>query len=71
MSLFLRRLAFKVVGVFMAALLAVMAASVPFNLLTFAWGTALTVAASAAVLALVEGLAGRFTGDPEQPRVMQ
>lgn len=69
MTVFLKRLAFKVFGVFVASLLAVMAAAQPFNLLTFDWTVALTVAASAAVLALVEGLAGRFTGDQEQPTV--
>lgn len=67
--IFAKRLATKVLGVFFGALLAVMAASTPFNLLTFEWSTALTVAGSAAVLALVEGLAGRFRGDPEQPTV--
>lgn len=71
MALFLRRLAFKVFGVFIGALLAVVAASTPFNLLTFHWTSALVIAGSAAVLALLEGLAGRFTGDPEQPRVTQ
>lgn len=70
MSLYLRRLAFKVTGVFLAALLAVVAAAEPFNVLSFDWRTALTLAGSAAVLALLEGLAGRFTGDKEQPRVL-
>lgn len=70
MSLYLRRLAFKVAGVFLAALLAMVAAAQPFNVLTFGWTTALTVAGSAAFLALLEGLAGRFTGDTEQPRVL-
>lgn len=71
MTLFLRRLAFKVTGVFLGALLAVMAAATPFNLITFHWTAALGIAGSAAVLALVEGLAGRFTGDPEEPRVLR
>lgn len=70
MALYLRRLAFKVIGVFLAALLAMAAAAQPFSVLSFDWGTALTVAGSAAVLALLEGLAGRFTGDTEQPRVL-
>jgi phage I-like protein len=70
MSVYLKRLAAKVFGVFLAALLAVVAAAQPFNALTFNWTAALTVAGSAAVLALLEGLAGRFTGDPEQPRVL-
>lgn len=71
MTLFLKRLAIKVFGVFLAALLAVVAAAEPFDVLTFAWGPALAVAASAAVLALLEGLAGRFTGDPDQPAVLR
>lgn len=69
--LFLRRLAFKVAGVFLAALFALAMADQPFNVLTFAWGTALTVSGSAAFLALLEGLVGRFTGDPEEPRVLR
>ena len=68
---FLNRLASKVAGVFLGALLAVMAAATPFNLLTFDWKVALTVAGSAAVLALVEGLAGRFRGDPDQPGLLR
>lgn len=71
MAVFLKRLALKVAGVFLASLFAVMAASRPFSVLEFDWVVALTVAASAAVLALVEGLAGRFAGDPEQPTVMR
>jgi hypothetical protein len=66
---FAKRLAFKVIGVFLAGLLAMMAAARPFDVLTFNWAASLVVAGSAAVLALVEGLAGRFTGDPEQPTV--
>ena len=66
-----KRLASKVFGVFLGALLAVMAAATPFNLLTFDWGVALGIAGSAAVLALVEGLAGRFRGDRDQPTVMR
>lgn len=69
MTVFLKRLAVKVSGVFVAALLAMMAAAQPFDVLTFHWTAALTVGASAAVLALVEGLAGRFTGDTDQPTV--
>lgn len=70
MTTFLKRLAFKVLGVFLGALLAVAGASQPFDVLTFHWTAALTIAGSAAVLALLEGLAGRFTGDPDQPRVL-
>lgn len=69
--LFLRRLAFKVTGVFLATLFALAAASQPFNVLTFGWSMALTVSASAAFLALLEGLVGRFTGDPEEPRILR
>ena len=64
---FAKRLAVKVAGVFLAALLAMAMAAQPFNVLTYNWGAALTVAGSAAVLALLEGLAGRFRGDPEVP----
>ncbi len=71
MALFLRRLAFKVGGVFISVLLAMAAAQQPFNVLTFHWATSLTVAGSAAFLALLEGLAGRFTGDADQPRITQ
>jgi len=66
---FAKRLAAKVFGVFLAALLAVVAAARPFNALEFDWGTALTIAGSAAVLALLEGLAGKFTGDTSQPSI--
>lgn len=68
--LFARRLAIKTLGVFLASLLGLAAASQPFNLLTFHWTVALTVSGSAAFLALLEGLVGRFTGDPDQPRVV-
>lgn len=64
-----RQLALKVLGVFLATLLAMAAASQPFDVLTFHWTSTLTVAGSAAVLALLEGLAGRFTGDPEQASI--
>jgi len=66
-SEYLKRLGLKVAGVFLTALLAMAMAAQPFNVLTFNWGAALTVAGSAAVLALLEGLAGRFRGDPEVP----
>lgn len=71
MTLFLKRLAYKVVGVFVATLAAMAAAAQPFNVLTFNWGSALTVAGSLAVLALLEGLAGRFTGDADTPTLMK
>ena len=66
-----KRLASKVLGVFLGALLAMAAAAQPFDVLTFHWTTALTVAGSAAVLALLEGLAGRFTGDKDQPGILR
>lgn len=69
MGTYARQLAFKVVGVFLGALLAVVAAAQPFNALTFDWSTALTISGSAAVLALLEGLAGRFTGDRDQASI--
>lgn len=69
--LFAKRLAFKVAGVFLATLLALAAASQPFDVLTFHWTVALTVSGSAAFLALLEGLAGKFTGDPDEPRVLR
>jgi hypothetical protein len=69
MTDFAKRLALKVAGVFTAALLGLMAAAQPFDVLTFHWKAALVASGSAAVLALVEGLAGRFTGDKEQPTV--
>lgn len=69
--LFAKRLLFKTTGVFLATLLALAAASQPFDLLTFHWSVALTVSGSAAFLALLEGLAGRFTGDPEEPRILR
>lgn len=71
MQTYLLRLGTKVFGVFLAALLGMVAAERPFDVLAFDWTTGLTVAGSAAVLALLEGLAGRFAGDPDQPRIMQ
>lgn len=69
MIAFARRLALKTVGVGLASLTALALAARPFDVLTFDWSTNLTVAGSAAVLALLEGLAGRFTGDTEEPTV--
>lgn len=66
---YLKRLAVKVAGVGSASLLAMAAAAHPFNVLTFDWTTSLTVAGSAAVLALLEGLAGALSGDREEPTV--
>lgn len=69
MSAYLRGLALKTFGVGLASLTALALAARPFDVLTFDWTTNLTVAGSAAVLALLEGLAGRFTGDRDQPTV--
>jgi len=66
---YLKRLAVKVAGVGTASLAALALAAHPFNVLTFDWGTNLTVAGSAAVLALLEGVAGAFAGDKEEPTV--
>lgn len=69
MSVYLRALALKTLGTGIASFTALALAARPFDVLTFDWSTNLTVAGSAAVLALLEGLAGRFAGDPEQPTV--
>ena len=71
MGLYLKRLAVKVGGVFAAALLALAAAAQPFNILDFDWGTSLAVSASAAFLALLDGIVGRFTGDTDDPGVLR
>ena len=69
MGTYARRLAIKTLGVGVASLAALALAARPFDVLTFDWTTNLTVAGSAAVLALLEGLAGAFTGDREEPTV--
>lgn len=69
MTVFARILAYKVFGVFLATLTGLALASQPFDVLTFNWTVALTVSGSAAVLAFLEGLAGRFTGDRDQPTI--
>lgn len=66
---FARRLAFKVFGTFLVVLAASATAATPFDVMTFHWTATLTVAGSAAVLMLLEGLAGKFTGDPTEPTV--
>lgn len=71
MKLYLRRLAAKVTGAFLGTLTALAVASQPFNVLTFNWVPALTVSGSVAALALLEGLAGRFTGDRNEPRILR
>lgn len=65
MSAYLKDLAERVFGVFAITLAALAAAATPFDVLTFGWVRALTVSGSAAVLALLLGLAARFRGDPE------
>ena len=67
--MFVRQLALKVSGVFATGLLAMTAAARPFDVLTFNWATALTVAGSGAVIALLEGLAGKLIGDRDQASV--
>lgn len=67
--MFLRQLAFKVSGVFVLVLLAATAADVPFNIMTFDWKAALTMSGSGAFLALLEGLAGKLTGDRDQASI--
>lgn len=69
MGTYPKQLALKTLGVFLTTLAALAVAAEPFDVLTFNWGTSLTVSGSAAVLALLEGLAGRFTGDKEQASV--
>lgn len=71
MQVYLKRLAYKVVGIFLVTLAAQAGASGAFDVLTFDWTSALTISGSAAVLALLEGLAGRFAGDPERPRISE
>lgn len=69
MNTFAKRLAVKTLGVGVASLAALALAARPFDVLAFDWTASLTVAGSAAVLALLEGLAGAFTGDKEEPTV--
>lgn len=71
MRTYLIRLAMLTLGAFLGALAGMVLAAEPFNVLTFDWKTALTVSGSAAVLALVKGLAARFVGDPERPNLSQ
>lgn len=62
---YLKSLAEQVLKVFLTTLAALAVAGQPFDVLTFAWGDALTVSGSAAVLALLVGLAAKGTGDPD------
>jgi len=59
---FLRDLAERTAMTFFATLAALALAAQPFNVLTFAWGPALTVSLSAAVLTLLKGLVAQHTG---------
>lgn len=69
MSQYLRQLGLKVAGVGVTSLTAMALAAQPFNVLSFDWGTALTVSGSAAALALLEGLAGKLTGDRDHASI--
>lgn len=71
MSVYLRDLAQRVLTVFLASLGGMMAAAQPFDVVTFGWVRAFTVAASAAVLALVLGLVAKLTGTPDSAGVGQ
>lgn len=55
----------RVVTAFVLTLAGLAAAAEPFNVLTFAWGPALTVSASVAALALLTGLAARLSRDKD------
>ena len=62
---YFKSLAEQVIKVFLTTLAALAAADQPFNVLTFAWGDALTVAGSAAAFALLVGLAAKQVGDTD------
>jgi hypothetical protein len=65
MSEYVKDLAQRVLTVFLTTLGGMMAAATPFDVLTFGWVRAFTVAGSAAVLALVLGLVAKLTGTPD------
>lgn len=71
MTTYFKDLAQRVLTVFLTTLGGMMAAATPFDVLTFGWVRALTVAASAAVLALVLGLVAKLTGSPESAGIGQ
>jgi peptidoglycan/LPS O-acetylase OafA/YrhL len=71
MSAYVKDLAQRVLTVFLTALGGMMAAATPFDVVTFGWVRALTVAASAAVLALVLGLVAKLTGTPDSAGIGQ
>ncbi len=64
MNTYLKDLAERVLGVFATTLAGTAVAAEPFNVITFEWGAALTTSGSAAVLALLIGVASRAKGDP-------
>lgn len=66
MSSYLRDLLERVLLVFATTLAGLAAGAEPFNVLTFDWGSALTVSGSAAVLALLVGVASKGVGDPNK-----
>jgi len=68
MKKYLSDLAYYVVGAFVTTLASLALAAEPFDILTFDWGPALTVAGSTAALALFHGVAARFQGDRERAR---
>ena len=67
--MFLRQLALKVSGVFVTILFAAATTAKGFDVMTFNWTSALTLAGSGAFLALLEGLAGKLTGDRDQASI--
>lgn len=62
---YLKELAALVLGAFVGTLLSLVLAGEAFNAWSFQWGPALQAAASAALVALLKGVIGRFRGDPE------
>jgi len=68
MKKYLIDLAYTVVGAFVATLLGAVSADKVFNVLTFAWGPALTTSGSVAFVALLHGVAARFQGNPDRAR---
>lgn len=68
MRKYLIDLTYTVIGAFVATLLGAITADKVFNVMTFAWGPALTTSASVAFVALLHGVAARFQGDPDRAR---
>ena len=71
MTAYAKDLAQRVSTVFLTALGGMMAAAQPFDVLTFGWVRAFTVAGSAAVLALVLGAVAKLTGTPDSAGIGQ